>query len=99
MKTLLSVVLLSAIAFAAKPTPIKVTIVAPSEDRAFRVHGTGLIGAVQGWKTRNVVFMVNAIIDGEHARLKCAEGRHGCTAIGPGEYDAEVEKDNVWIHQ
>jgi hypothetical protein len=41
--------------------------------------------------------MVNAIINGDHARLKCYENHKGCTALGPGTYDAEIEKDSVWI--
>ncbi len=41
--------------------------------------------------------MVNAIINGDHARLKCFENHRGCTAIGPGFYDAEVEGYDIWI--
>ena len=76
---------------------VKITIAAPSEDRAVRYQNGGLIGAIQGAKTADVVFMVNAIIDGDHARLKCNEGHRGCTALGPGEYDAEIKKDDVWV--
>jgi hypothetical protein len=83
--------------FAAKKEPVKIEIVEKTEDRAFKYRNPGLIGAFEGTKTENLVFMVNAIINGDHARLKCYENHRGCTALGPGTYDAEVEKDNVWI--
>jgi len=85
-------------AFAIKKQ-IKVTIAAPSEDRSVKVEGSGLIGAIAGTRTTDVVFMVNAIIDGDHARLKCYENHRGCTALGPGDYDAEIDEKHgdVWI--
>lgn len=76
---------------------IKIQIAAPTEDRAFKYRNPGLVGAFEGTKTSDVVFMVNAVINGDHARLKCYENHRGCTALGPGEYNAEVDKDNVWI--
>jgi hypothetical protein len=70
---------------------------AQTEDRAIKYQNGGLIGAIQGARTADVVFMVNAVINQDHARLKCYENHRGCTALGPGEYDAEIDKDNVWI--
>jgi len=64
-----SLFLVSSTAFAVKKQ-IKVEIVAPSEDRSVKTQGTGLIGAIAGTRTTEVVFMVNAQIDGDHARLK-----------------------------
>jgi hypothetical protein len=80
-----------------QPQTVKIQIATPSEDRAVKYQNGGLIGAIQGVKTADVVFMVNAVIGGDHARLKCYENHRGCTALGPGEYNAEVDKDNVWV--
>lgn len=41
--------------------------------------------------------MVNAFVNADHARLKRYENHKGCTALGPGEYEAEIDKDSVWI--
>lgn len=87
----------SPLMLASTKIPAKVQIVAPSEDRAVKYQNAGLIGAFQGARTTDVVFMVNAIVNGDHARLKCYENHKGCTALGPGEYEAEIDKDNVWI--
>ena len=50
-------------------------------------------------RTTEVVFMVNALINGDHARLKCYENHRGCTALGPGMYTAEMDEKNgdIWI--
>ena len=90
---LLAVFALSSFANASKKQAVKIQIVAQTEDRAVKYNA----GAFRGVKTADVVFMVNAIINGDHARLKCYENHHGCTALGPGDYDAEIEKDNIWI--
>ena len=99
--TLLCLALLPAPAFAERKSPkiVQVEVVAPSEDRAVKYVSPGLFGAFQGVKTANVVFTVNVIIDGDHARLTCYEQHRGCTAIGPGKYDGEVAKDSrsLWI--
>jgi hypothetical protein len=86
-------------ALALKKTNIKVEIVAPSEDRSVKVQGGGLVGAIAGARTTEVVFMVNTLINGDHARLKCYENHRGCTALGPGTYDAEMDEKNgdIWI--
>lgn len=93
-----AMVLLPLVAFAVKKQ-IKIEIVSPSEDQSVKTQGRGLIGAIQGTRTTEVVFMVNSIINGDHARLKCYENHRGCTAIGPGMYDAEIDEKNgdVWI--
>jgi hypothetical protein len=84
-------------ASASKKQTTKIQIMAQTEDRAIKYQNGGLIGAIQGARTADVVFMVNAVINQDHARLKCYENHRGCTALGPGEYDAEIDKDNVWI--
>jgi hypothetical protein len=94
---LAATICLSPILPAASKTPMKIKIVEQTEDRAFKYRNGGLVGAFQGTRTTDLVFMVNAIVNGDHARLKCYENHRGCTALGPGDYDAEVEKDNVWI--
>ena len=100
-KLYFSFVLVSACALStvasAKKQPVKVQIPTQTEDRAFKYRNPGLAGAFEGTKTSDAVFMVNAVVNGDHARLKCDENHHGCSALGPGEYDAEIEKDNVWI--
>jgi hypothetical protein len=94
---LIAAMSLSSMSLAAKKEPIKIQIVEQTEDRAFKYRNGGLVGAFEGTKTTDLVFMVNAIVNGDHARLKCYENHRGCTALGPGSYDAEIEKDNVWI--
>jgi hypothetical protein len=94
---LLAVFALSSFANASKKQTVKIQITAQTEDRAVKYSNSGIVGAFQGVKTADVVFMVNAVVNGDHARLKCYENHHGCTALGPGEYDAEIDKDNVWI--
>jgi hypothetical protein len=76
---------------------VNVEVASQAESRAVKHENPGLIGAIQGVRTTDVVFMVNVIINGEHARLKCYENHRGCTNIGPGNYKGEMEKDNVWI--
>ncbi len=76
---------------------VKIEIVAESEDRAYMHQGGGVVGAAIGARTHDIVFMVNAIIEGDHARLKCFENHAGCVALGPGTYDAEISYDNVWV--
>lgn len=78
----------------------KIEIVAPSEDTAIKTNAGGIPGIIAGTRTHEVVFFVNTIIEGDHARLKCFENHRGCTAVGPGVYDAEIrQKDgDVWIN-
>ncbi len=94
---LIGVLMLSSVAEASKKQTATVHIATQTEDRAFKFSGSGLIGAIQGSKTEDLVFMVNAVINGDHARLKCYENHRGCTALGPGDYEAQIDKDNVWI--
>lgn len=80
-------------AFGNKKQTVKVILAEHTEDRAFKIDR----GAIRGEETDNEVFMVNVIINGEHARLSCDENHRGCTALGPGTYDGELQSDNVWI--
>lgn len=94
----LLIVLFASFAVAGHKRNVKVEVVAASEDRAFKYQaGTGLIGAIGGVRTTEQVFMVNTIIEGEHARLKCYENHRGCTALGPGNYSGELQGSDVWI--
>ena len=77
---------------------IKVEIVQQTESLDTIVRGAGLVGAIAGNRRHEVVFQVNALIDGEHARLECYEHQKGCTAIGPGMYDAELKNGNKRVH-
>lgn len=81
-------------------TAVKVQVVdnqteVQSEDR--RTNG-GLIGALSGRRTLTDSVSVQAVINEEHAKLDCFEHRKGCSTIGPGVYDAEMDdKGGVWI--
>ena len=94
-KLLLAVFIISApiSTFANKKQTVKVTLAEHTEDRAFKIDR----GLIRGEQTDNEVFMVNVIINGEHVRLSCDENHRGCTALGPGTYDGELQNDNVWI--
>jgi len=99
MKTFL--VLLAALAlvvptFAVKKQKekVRIEVVSQAEEQGVRV---GSKGSIVGRRTFSEVFMVNAIINGDKARLKCFENHRGCTALGPGFYDAEVEGYDIWI--
>lgn len=80
---------------------MKIEVVSQAEESPYKMHGTGVIGAIVGERTYSKVYMLNALVNGDKARLKCFENHRGCLAIGPGIYDAEVEpqKDgaDVWI--
>ena len=96
----LAVVILSAVAvFAKGKTIVKVEVPNGTEDRAYKYRQSGLPGLINGTKTEDAVFMVNVIVESEHARLKCYEGHKGCSPLGPGTYSAEQEKDSLWISQ
>jgi hypothetical protein len=60
-------------------------------------QGHGLIGALAGRSTFTDATSMNAIINGEHAKLDCFEHRKGCTTIGPGTYQGEMDKGSIWI--
>lgn len=89
----------SLVAAQARREQIKVEIVAPSEDRSVKTQAGGLISAIAGARTTDVVFMVNAQINGDRAWLKCYENHRGCTVLGPGMYDAEMDEKHgdIWI--
>ena len=101
MKRVLACILclLCAVSVFAMKKQIKVEVPKGTEDRAYTGQGGGLIGVAVGERTRDVVFMLNVIVDGEHARLKCYESHKGCSPLGPGIYDAEQDKDSLWVSQ
>jgi hypothetical protein len=86
-------------AFAHKKTIVKVTVPMGTEDRAVQSRGAGVLGLIHGTKTDDRVFMLNVSIDGEHARLKCYESHKGCSPLGAGDYEGELDKDSIWITQ
>lgn len=56
------------------------------------------VGGLKSGRYADVVFGLNAIINGEHAKLVCMEHHHGCTAVSPGTYEAEYDgKNTLWI--
>jgi hypothetical protein len=58
----------------------------------------GLAGALMGRQTLTDAASMNAVIDGEHAKLDCFEHRKGCTTMGPGTYDGEMDTHgSIWI--
>jgi hypothetical protein len=67
---------------------VKIQVVSQAEEMG---HKFGSSGSIIGRRTFSEVYMVNAIIEGDKARLKCFENHQGCTAIGPGFYDAEID--------
>lgn len=87
------------VAFGKHKTIVKVTVPGTTEDRAVQSRGAGLFGAIAGTKTTDVVFMVNVVIDGEHARLKCYEQHKGCSPLGSGDYEGELDGNSLWISQ
>jgi hypothetical protein len=91
-------VLFVGVAFAGKkPTTVKVEVPTGTENRAFESHGSGLIGAAVGSRTRDVVFMLNVVVNEQNARLKCYENHGGCSPLGPGTYDGELKGEDLWI--
>ena len=66
-------------------TTVKVEVVSQAEEMGNKF---GSKGSIYGRRTSSEVYMVNVIINGDKARLKCFENHQGCTAIGPGIYDA-----------
>jgi hypothetical protein len=68
-------------------TSLKITIAEQSHGFQKHVEG-GFI--FKGEYTTVKATMTNAIINGEHALLKCYENHSGCNILAPGEYDAEM---------
>jgi len=92
------VVVVSNAAFAVKKQKqiIKVEVVA-TNTQDIKYINPGIIGAFQGVKTKNLVYSMNTIIEGEHTKLMCKEGHKGCTSMTPGVYDAEFDGKSLWI--
>jgi hypothetical protein len=88
---------LGSTALADKMRVVTVEVVAPSENRAFKYEGAGLVGAIAGVRTTEQVFAVNTIIENEHARFTCMENHRGCAALGPGTYRGELKGNDLWL--
>jgi hypothetical protein len=94
MLLLLSVWLLSPMVWAKKQknlTLVKVQVVAESQGFHGKYQEAGLAGAIDGTRTFATATLTTAIINGDHALLKCYENHHSCNILGVGEYDAEME--------
>jgi hypothetical protein len=72
--------------------------VVATDSREYKHQGDGLIGLAVGSRTRNVVFAMNTIINGEHVKLECQENHSGCTAMTPGTYEADFDGKAVWVN-
>jgi hypothetical protein len=94
--TLLSLALLASAGFAKAKEPLKIEVVS-TDSREYKYQGGGLIGIAVGSRTKNEVFAMNTIVNGEHVKLNCQENHGGCTAMTPGVYDAEFDRKSVWI--
>lgn len=93
---LLTVLMFVNAGFAAKKEPLKVEVVS-TDSREYKFQGGGLIGAAMGSRTKNVVFAMDTIVNGEHVKLDCQENHGGCTAMTPGIYDGEFDGKSIWI--
>ena len=69
-------------------TTVRIEVVSQAEEMGNKF---GSSGSIIGRRTHSEVYMLNAFINGDKARLKCFENHQGCTAIGPGIYDAEID--------
>ena len=86
--------------FAAKPRPTVDVEVVSNDTRAVRYQAGGLVGAIAGARTEQVVFGLNAIISDKHVKLSCAENHRGCPSFETGKtFTGELDKDNIWIIQ
>lgn len=101
LASLAAIILMSAVAalsaFTKSKEQIQVTVVA-TDSREYKYRGDGLIGLAVGSRTRNEVFAMNTIINGEHVKLECQENHSGCTAMTPGTYEADFDGKSVWVN-
>src|SRR5262252_7981777 len=89
---LLLAFLLISVSWAKKPlTHLKVQVVAQSEGFQGKYQRSGIVGTVEGARTFATATLTTAIINGDHALLKCYENHHECNVLGAGEYDAEMQ--------
>jgi len=66
---------------------LKITVVEQSEGVQKHFEG-GFI--FKGEATSVKATVTKAVINGDHALLKCYENHSGCNILAPGEYDAEM---------
>jgi hypothetical protein len=66
---------------------LKITIVEQSQGVQTHIEG-GFI--FKGKHTSVEATLTKAVINGDHALLKCHENHSGCNILAPGEYDAEM---------
>ena len=69
------------------------------------LQGNGSAGsaiglAIAGRKhTKTDASTMDAIVNGEHAKLDCFEHHKGCSTIAPGTYDGELDgkSGSIWV--
>ena len=82
MKPLFILTCLCSLAFAAKQPNVTLEVkVIANDTRAVRLQGTGLVGAIAGARTEQVVFGLNVIINDKHVKLSCFENHRGCPSF------------------
>ena len=86
---LLAVVVLVPLSVSAKKKLITVKVEVVGETTVFDER-YGNSGSIPGRRTGIESVSVKAIINGDHALLRCFENHQGCNTLGPGTYDAEV---------
>jgi hypothetical protein len=99
MLLLVSLGSLSTVAWAKKHLmPVKVQVVAESEGLQGKFQQGGVTGVIGGVRTFATATLTTAIINGDHALLKCYENRSGCNILGAAEYDAEMRVKEACKH-
>lgn len=76
---------------------VTVTVPTGTENQSYKYQQGGVIGVIRGVQTGVMVFTLNAVIQGDNAKLTCNEGHKGCSPLGPGEYRGELKGNNLWI--
>lgn len=71
--------------------PVKVEVVTESQGFYGQYQAPGLGGAIAGSRTFATANLTRAIINGDHALLRCYEHHKGCNSLGAGIYDAEMK--------
>ena len=83
----------------AKKSLQEVTVTVPigTENQSQQYQQGGWVGIIHGVQTRVNVFTLNAVIQGDHAKMTCNEGHKGCSPLGAGDYKGELKGNNIWI--
>jgi hypothetical protein len=71
--------------------PVQVQIVEMSSGFEGKYQQGGVAGLIAGARTFATATTSKAIINGDHALLRCYENHSQCNVLGPGTYDAEIK--------